>query len=117
MVEQPQSRMPSALAVESPMVEHSSDNDVTIEEVSESVEEAGVEESDLTVAVKLDTSVDVQERNELKDESLELSPLLTGGNRAEMVKQTKKDKSLEAWRKLADKNAKGYKWKNGLLCD
>ena len=51
----------------------------------------------------------------MKDESLELPPLLTGGNRAEMVKQSKEDKSVEAWRKLAGKYTKGYKWKNGYL--
>ena len=33
----------------------------------------------------------------------------------ERVKETREDKSLEAWRKLADVKAKGFKWKRNLL--
>ena len=103
---------------ESPIVEHNGDSEVTGDDVNVSVEEVSVEESELPLADEQDASVDNQERNVvvgLDDGSVELPPLLTGGNREELVTETREDKSLEAWRKLADVKAKGFKWKRNLL--
>ena len=44
-----------------------------------------------------------------------LPPLETGGDRVLLVEETRRDKSLKIWRKLAEKNEKGFKMKDGLL--
>ena len=49
------------------------------------------------------------------DQCVELPPLEKGGDRELLIEETRKDKSLEIWRKLAEKNEKGFKLKNGLL--
>ena len=38
-----------------------------------------------------------------------------GTNTEDLKSETRSDLSLETWRKLADKDAQGFKWNNGLL--
>ena len=49
------------------------------------------------------------------EECMDLPPVKHGRSREELVKASKEDKSLVTWKKLADREEKGYSWEKGLL--
>ena len=62
-----------------------------------------------------DIEVNVQREDGGAVLGLDLQGLSPGGDRAELVKVTREDESLDAWRLLADKGEKGFSWEEGLL--
>ncbi len=70
---------------------------------------AGLEVDEDVESGESETSVVVDDGSEKESGlvELELPPVVTGGNREDLVKETAEDKTLEAWRKLADDGEKG----------
>ena len=55
----------------------------------------------------------VEDRGQVE---LEIPPVKScNGSRAELVEETKKDPSLEGWRRLADAGEQGFMWQDSLL--
>ena len=46
---------------------------------------------------------------------LEIPCVEKGSEKEKLILDTREDKSLHVWRRMADKGEKGFSWKDGLL--
>ena len=73
------------------------------------------ERQDSLAGDDIEVNVNVQREDGGAVLGLDLQVLSPEGDRAELVKITREDGSLDAWRLLADKGEKGFSWEEGLL--